>query len=124
MPYTDVYLGSLAAGADPLDWGGDNRPVAFRPYKDTNYVFFPPARPAPAFFSLLGKIKSGQFPSRQLDWGCWAAKVSKQDIVDFIDEVYSGKPASNDEWRLRLDELIAFVNALPDEDFAMVAIEM
>src|ERR1700742_4577697 len=129
MPYTDVYLGPLSTGADPLDWGGEKRPVAFRPYPSSTYVFFPPANP-PAFFNLFGKIKSGQVQSRQIDWGCWATKMSKQDILDFIAEVYSNvrypqeTPANPaDDWKLRLDDLVAFVNALQDGHFAMVAIE-
>ncbi len=113
-----------------MDWGGEKRPAAFRPYSDPNYVFFPPSSPT-AFFELLNRIRSGEVQARQIDWGCWAAKMSKKNIIDFIDEVYTSspylreQPATNSDlvWRNRLQELVAFVRGLPDDQFAVIAIE-
>jgi hypothetical protein len=96
----------------------------------SNYVFFPPSNPA-AFFALLGKIRSGEVEGRQIDWGCWAAKMSREKIIGFVDEVYAGSPYLREQpatdsdlvWRKRLQELTAFVHGLPDEEFAVIAIE-
>jgi hypothetical protein len=130
VPNANVYLGPLSVGAHPLDWGGENRPAAFRPYSDPDCVFFPPSSPA-AFCELLDKIRSGEVRARQIDWGCWAAKMSKTKIIDFIDEVYASssyltKQTAGDfdvVWCRRLEELLAFVRTLPDDDFAVIAIQ-
>jgi hypothetical protein len=129
MPYANVYIGPLSTGGHPLDWGGEKRPAAFRPYSDSNYVFFPPNSPA-AFFELLNRIRAGEVQGRQIDWGCWAAKMSKKEIIDFIDNVYASSPYLHEPranldllWCQRLQELIAFVRALPDDQFALIAIE-
>jgi hypothetical protein len=79
----------------------------------------------------LGKIRSGDVEARQIDWGCWAAKMSKTQIIEFIAEVYARSPylpeqpaAESDRfWRQRFQELIAFVRDLPDGQFAVIAIE-
>jgi hypothetical protein len=130
VPYADVYIGPLSTGGHPLDWGGEKRPAAFRPYSDPNYVFFPPSSPA-AFFELLDRIRSEEVQARRIDWGCWAAKMSKKKIIDFIEDVYADSPhlreppATNSDlvWCQRLQELIAFVRRLPDDEFAVIAIE-
>ena len=36
---------------------------------------------------LIDKIKSGELPSKQIDWGAWAANLPKQQIADFLDAV-------------------------------------
>lgn len=43
---------------------------------------------------LIDKIKSGELPGKQIDWGAWAADVSKQQIFDFLDTVYPATPLS------------------------------
>jgi hypothetical protein len=42
---------------------------------------------------LIKKISSGEFAGKQFDWGGWAAKVSKQEILDFITEIYGDPKA-------------------------------
>jgi hypothetical protein len=99
-------------------------------YSDPNYIFFPPSSPA-AFFELLDRIRSEEVQARQIDWGCWAAKMSKKKIIEFIEDVYAGGPylreepatKSDPDWCQRLQELIAFVRNLPDDQFAVIAIE-
>jgi hypothetical protein len=36
---------------------------------------------------LIDKIKSGELPGTQIDWGAWAPDVSRQQICDFVDTV-------------------------------------
>jgi hypothetical protein len=128
VPFANVYIGPLSAGRHPLDWGGADRPAAFRPYADANYVFFPPGAPE-AFCELLDKIHSGEVQARRIDWNCWAAKMSKRKIIEFIDDVYTsdldvlGSTANSESLRRqRVLELLAFVRNLPDDDFAIIAV--
>jgi hypothetical protein len=79
----------------------------------------------------LDRIRSEEVQARQIDWGCWAAKMSKKKIIGFIEDVYADSPhlreppAINSDlvWCQRLQELIAFVRGLPDDEFAVIAIE-
>jgi hypothetical protein len=57
--------------------------------------------------------------------------MSKKKIIDFIEDVYASSPYLREQpvtnsdliWRERLQELIAFVRNLPDDQFAVIAIE-
>jgi hypothetical protein len=130
MTQTDVYIGRLSDGADPFNWGGD---------QDTGRVpeqiagtRFPPSRGPGygAFSRLIDKIKRGELHGKQVEWGGWAANVSKDDILAFIDEIYRGDPTYTDPSYLphlypKLADLITAVRGLPDgERFALVACEL
>jgi hypothetical protein len=129
MPFANVYMGQLSVGRHPLDWGGENRPAAFRPYSDPDAVFFPPSVPD-AFCELLDRIYSGEVQARRVDWNCWAAKMPKRKIIAFINEIYISNPytpltpAEKDAARRkRIEELLAFVQSLPDAEFAIIAVQ-
>ena len=51
------------------------------------YVPFFPARSGLAFRTLIHKTESGELAGKQVDWGAWAANVTKQQILDFVDAV-------------------------------------
>jgi hypothetical protein len=119
----DVYIGELSTGADPLDWGGDwngNAPVRKSP-------FFPPSAP---FYKLKEMISSGKFPGKQVDWGGWAARVSKQDILDFVAEAYRGNTYYTDPNAMPhlyqdMQTLMSYIHALPDDrSYALAATEL
>jgi len=82
------------------------------------------------FRRLIKKISDGDFPGKQVDWGGWAAKVSKRDILEFIDETYRGDRTYCDPKRMphlyeRMQSLLAYVHSLPDDGFfALVASEL
>jgi hypothetical protein len=128
MPYANVYIGPLSTGGHPLDWGGEKRPAAFHPYSDPNSVFFPPSAPAP-FAELLDRVFSGEVQARRVDWDCWAAKMSKRKIIAFINDIYISPselqaPTDMDATRRkRIEELRAFVQRLPETDFAIIAVQ-
>jgi hypothetical protein len=129
VPFANVYMGPLSVGPHPLDWGGENRPAAFRPYSDPNAVFFPPSVPD-AFCELLDRIYSGEVQARRVDWNCWAAKMPKRKIIAFINEIYISNPylpqtraETDSARRKRVDELLAFVQSLPDDEFAIIAVQ-
>jgi hypothetical protein len=53
LTYTDVYIGQLGEGSDPLDWGGDwngNVPARLGPFFPPNY--------GEAFRVLVRKIET------------------------------------------------------------------
>jgi hypothetical protein len=129
MTFRDVYIGKLAEGPNPLDWGGDwngNLPSVTSPY-------FPPhgagSQAEHPFFQLTSRITDGRFPGDQVDFGGWAAKVSKTEILDFIAEVYRGDDWYTDRKSMphlydQFQKLLSYVRALPDDGlYALVASE-
>lgn len=82
------------------------------------------------FRCLIKKISDGDFPGKQVDWGAWVAKVSKRDILDFIDEVYLDDQWYSDPKLMphlyeNMKSLLAYVRSLPDDlFFALVACEV
>jgi hypothetical protein len=126
MTYHDVFVGELFDGPDPLDWGGDwngNTPNERGPY-------FPPLGSGKPFWRVQEMIGSGEFPGKQVDWGAWAGRASKAQILKFIEELYGG-----DDWYRpgspmphlykQFQELLVYVNALRDDkEYALVACEL
>jgi type I restriction enzyme M protein len=92
--------------------------------------YFPAEVRGLPFFRLIEKISSGAFSGKQVDWGGWAAKVSKQDILDFIAEVYCGQEWYADPKVMphlfeSMQTLMAYVRSLPEDGtFALVATEL
>jgi hypothetical protein len=88
MTSYDVYVGELSGGDDPLDWGGNpsvgNTPRAISPF------FFPPRGQSAPFWRLIDKIERGEYLGKKVDWGAWAARVTQQQILDFVEETYRG----------------------------------
>ena len=127
MTFYDVYVGAPSDGDDPLDWGGDpsvgNSPTAISP------CFPPSGGHGEAFWLLKGKIDRGEFSGKQVDWGAWAALVSKQQIREFIEETYRGQSWYTNSSPMphlykRKQELAAIVQALPEDgQFVLVASE-
>jgi hypothetical protein len=126
ITFRDVSIGKLSDAADPFDWGGDwngNTPTEGSP-------FFPPTGNPLPFDRLLDKIWKGEFPGRQVDWGAWAAKVTKRQILAFIPECYGdtnrgGNPKVMEHLYGAFEELMAYVRALPDDgSYALVAEEL
>lgn len=124
MTFRDVYIGSLSDRTNPLDWSGDwkvgNCPPVESPY-------FPPAPAKDPHGILTSGIISGRFKGEMVDWGGWAARMSKAEVLAFIEEVY-GDGTALKEWlphlHKRFIKLKAFVNALPDDGhYALVANE-
>jgi hypothetical protein len=66
----------------------------------------------------IGRLGEGCDP---LDWGAWAADVSKRQISDFLDTVYPTDPADSDRMR---GEMRDFIRGLPDGRYALVASEL
>jgi hypothetical protein len=125
MSFHDVYIGDLD---DPnFRWQGGNWegncPRALSP-------FFPPGTPSGPgnpFWALIEKLNKKQFEGKQSDWGAWVAKVNKEQIETFIDEVYGTyeQPEPLAHLRKRFNELKAFVATLDHaKTYALVATEL
>ena len=118
--YLDVYVGYFD---DTFDWDGystvGNAPKRRSP-------FFPSGREA--FRELKRRIKEGVYEGRQVDWGAWVAKVNKQQIFDFVADMYAVdmtvSRARLTPLKGTLTELLVFVENLdPTIDYALVASE-
>src|SRR5258707_11851642 len=92
MTYLDVYVGELSDGDNPLDWGGDPQYGNTAPKISP---FFPPHGNVidTPHYRLIDKINRRKYSGKQVDWGAWAAQVSQQQILDFIEETSRG-----DDW--------------------------
>jgi len=126
-----VFIGRLSDNADPLDWGGNY--TSNLPLHDT--PDFPKHGRGDPYRCVMAMISNGRLPGKQVDWGGWAAKVSKQDILAFIAEVYR-----DDKWdtypttrplpwryeseKRNMEGLMTNVHSLPEDGlFALVAYE-
>lgn len=126
MTYTDVWVGELAEGKDPLDWGGEWR-IGNTPAKSL-CSSFPPSSSGrlEPFSTVVDLIKTGVFAGKQVDWGAWAAVVSKQDILALLDDLYGTDPSYSCLEHLceQLAGVRVAMQALPsDGRFALIADE-
>ena len=88
--------------------------------------FFPSG--SEAFRELKRRIEAGMYEGWPIDWGAWGAVVNKQQILDFVADMYA---VDMTESRARLTplkgtltELLVFVENLdPTIDYALVASE-
>jgi len=123
VSYFDVYIGDLGDASfrwDGGDWNG-NVPVPISP-------FFPEG--GRVWAALVDRIDDGTYDGKQTDFGGYVAKVTKQQIIQFIHEQYT-----NHDWYRssgpmphmyeRLQELRRFVDTLDDrKQHALVATEL
>ncbi len=83
--------------------------------------------PMRLFFELKDRINKGHYTSKAIDWGTWAARVSKAQIVEFMQSMY-GKDVMEENSEhtdsARMTELIVLVKNLDDrQTYALVARE-
>ena len=127
MTYRYVYVGELTDRPDPLDWGGDPNVGNIPKMRCPD---FPPSGPLEPWGRVLDMIGRGETPGKQVDWGAWAGRASKAQILTLIEEVYGedewyGPSSSMPHLFRRFQELVAYVNALPDhKEYALVACEL
>ncbi len=82
------------------------------------------------FWQVIRRIEQGQFGGRKVDWGSWEAKVSKEAIERFVDDVYgryegreTGSPGERPPGSVA--ELREFVDNLdPGKRYTLVAAEL
>lgn len=123
MSYLDVYIGDLGDPSfkwDGGNWNG-NVPTRLSP-------FFPEG--ARVWRVLINQITNGAYDGKQTDFGGFVARVTKQQIEDFIAVQYS-----NHDWYMpsgpmrhmyeQFEELRQFVaNLDADKKYALVAEEL
>jgi hypothetical protein len=112
MSYLDVYIGDLDDPSfkwDGGNWNG-NVPTRLSP-------FFPEG--GRVWRVLIDRINAGTYVGKQTDFSGFVAKVTKQEILRFLDEMYS-----HDMYN-QLRELRQFVDNLDDKKkHALVASEL
>ena len=86
--YTDVYVGEFSEHV----WDGWSS-ISNQPKGVTSFFPEPVSTPErfggyQPFCDVKDRIKDGIYEGRQLDWGCWAAKVTKKDLLLLMDEYY------------------------------------
>lgn len=124
MTFTDVYIGRLSGKTDALDRGGSwngNQP------KRISGDFPVKKRGGPDPVSEFhDRMRDGRIQGKQVDWGAWAAVMSKADIDSFVVDVY-GENYETDVLpfqRSLYDDLIRVLRSLPDDRlYALVALE-
>lgn len=109
--YRDVYIGYFEKGFDHIgDPYEGNSPFRISP-------FFPGF--SSHYFKLKERIADGAYDGRKVDWGAWAARVTKKQIIEFIDEEYGESPftgAYDGHLRKEYEALISFVKELSTDD--------
>jgi len=83
---------------------------------------------------LYDMTQRGELDGKMVDWGAWVARVSKAEVLKFMDDVYGPHCADwythQAKWQhtknmvLSMQELQAFVGSLADDViYALVAME-
>ncbi len=122
--YLDVFIG--AVDVPGFSWGespADNDYSAVVP----RFISHAIPDSYEAFFELKDRINKGHYTSKAIDWGTWAARVSKAQIVEFMQSMY-GKDVMEENSEhtdsARMTELIVLVKNLDDrQTYALVARE-
>ena len=129
MSVFKTYVGDLDDPAfswnpDDSAYNGGNAPRAVSPQ-------FPALNGMESVgFHLVCKIASGEFSGKQVDWGCWVARVTKAQIVDFINRYYLWAECSrryaqlDSTFEMEYNELLSYVNLLESgKQYGLVARE-
>ena len=121
----DVYISELEGyDFDGGDFRIGNSPG---PWSD----FFPqPSGGSRHFYEVKRRVDDGRFKGRQVDWGCWVAIVTKEEILGYIADIYGerGKDflarysdCANDS----MYELLDFIDKLEDgKEYLLAASEL
>ncbi|MDR3562709.1 MAG: hypothetical protein P4N59_14915 [Negativicutes bacterium] len=129
MSVFKTYIGDLEGHSfvwnpDDATYNNGNMPPALSPH-------FPVLNGLESVgFRLVYKILTGEFYGKQVDWGCWVAKVNKTQIIDFINthylwgECYLGFGETDPAFEDELGELLVAVRSLePGKMYGLVACE-
>ena len=130
MTYFDMWIGDLD---DPdFKWHDGNYDGNLPKRKSP---MFPPARDDYFFRDFFRWVELRRNDYKQTDWDGWVAKVTKEDILNFIDHRYKTDPRYTDPQQVlyrngkavfveQLNDLIEYVSSLDDEKlYALVAAE-
>ncbi len=84
MTYLDTYVTTTnrvvgLGGEAPEDGTWSGSPVPWFP-PDHGY--------GTAFFAIRDGVQSGRFEGVQVDWGSWAARMTRAEIEQFLEEIY------------------------------------
>ena len=112
----DVFIGYLDDPDfhwDGGDWNG-NIPHRKSP-------FFPNA--SQSFSAVIKKIKEGKFEGKKVDWGGFVAKLTTDEIEQFLDE--QNQNDANEWTQNTIKEIKEFLHTLDkNKQYALVACEI
>ena len=130
--YLDVFIGEIDVPGfswEKSDADGEYGAVEPRSVSDS----FPESYDD--FSELRDRMEDGRYVTKPIDWGTWAAKVSKQEIIEFLKDQYgddimeeeSAYIKSRSEYKVYVEKtkgLIALVTQFDDnKTYALVARE-
>jgi hypothetical protein len=134
VSFCDVYIGADEEG-EKFSWEPTDDAYRILNLPRRIGPFFPKAMhlPGHGLWSLvLGRMKSGYYPGVQVDWGGWAAPVTLSTIRNLMDEVFPAGysyraparfPDMYAHMEAELREFRAFLDALEDKPYILVAVE-
>ncbi len=127
MAFYECYIGREPGPDETFSWeGGDwsgNQPPGIGAGR------FPPSDCSQQPFAILqSRIYDGRYEGKQTDWGCWVARASKEQILEFITDCYQDDTSHDDPTRPYRYEgyrsiLEAANNLDPEGRYYLVAIE-
>lgn len=88
MAICDVYVG---VEGEPFSWQPSDEAYRFLNLPRSVGPSFPSAPGLNSFIlfsQVIRRIKDGRYAGAQVEWGGWAAKVSRADILNFVAEFY------------------------------------
>ena len=130
--YLDVFIGEIDVPGfswEKSDADGEYGAVEPRLVSDG----FPESHDD--FLELRDRMEDGRYVTKPIDWGTWAAKVSKQEIIEFLRNQYGDDIMEEESAYIKSQDyckvdvktmkgLITLVRQLDDnETYALVARE-
>ena len=133
MPFLDVYIAPLESAGFSWDPTSDRYNICNMPRRVG--PLFPPngTKGLPDAWHLVReRIDSGRYEGEQVDWGSWAGRVTREEVVALVEEVFPAGwtyDAPDDAIRAfaHLDaDLVKFrdfIASLGEGDYLVVAFE-
>ena len=124
----DVYISEL----EGYDFDGDFR-IGNSPGPWSE--FFPqPSGGSRHFYEVKRRVDDGRFKGRQVDWGCWVAIVTREQIWEYVADIYGERfkdllerytEESYAHLRKSINELMDFIDKLEDgKEYLLAASEI
>jgi len=122
--FLDVYIGQLEDPYIVSDGGSIPKELSkLFPMPDGDYSSIDP------FFRVLALANSGELPAEETFWQCTVVTVTRDQLLNYLDEWYGDTPIYPKPWTTRGEdpnkyEIRSLVRGLdPGQKYALVALE-
>lgn len=125
MPFCDVLIGE-EAGAFSWSPTNDAYRICNLPKMLGRFPHHPDLPGYGLWSIVFNRMQDGTYPGQQVDWGAWAAKVSRADILALVEEFYPetfGYPSYLSHFEKSLVEFRTLIASLADQHYILVAVE-